>query len=325
MGSVEALWKMGYIDTGITFDVRKFNTSMSRAPMFGSVMSRFDRSNQTGIFRVTYQHQHFYLRTQETKVAVYPIPLKKAWRDRVLEHAANVLVVPSSTRGARLNLQEVEVTTCTNMDAGRVEDSPPRKHPRFEEIEEKFAEMSYWPDSPEASRLFQPSLSSSTASQVEGVQHNTTDTTRTEDYETSKEALLRRIELLITVQESVGEGWRNIMIGRDEGNYCRKTEIFEIRQRATFLCCAYRLALPNIMNKKTCQFCYQQACKVLNSLGLCQAATFYKTLLIGIQFSGNTRASLLIPTHTSTRTGGCPTAQLCRVHLTVGWECVMRT
>ena len=148
----------------------------------------------------------------------------------VLEYAANVLVIPSTR--ARPNLQEVEVTTCTNMDASRVEDSPPRKRLRLEEIEEELTEMSYWPNSPEARRLFQPSLSSSTALQVEGVQHNMTDltdTTRRVDYETAKEALLRKIKLLRTVQQSV-EGWRTIIIGRDEGNYCTKTEIFEIRQ-----------------------------------------------------------------------------------------------
>ena len=82
------------------------------------------------------------------------------------------------------------------MDAGtRVEDFPPWKRPRLEEIEEVFAEISYWADSLEARQLCQPSLSSSTAPQVEGVQHeDTTDTTRTEDSETAKEALLQRIE-----------------------------------------------------------------------------------------------------------------------------------
>jgi len=47
---VEALQKTGHIDASLSIDVRKFNTTMSRAPLYGSVMSRFDGSNNIGFF-----------------------------------------------------------------------------------------------------------------------------------------------------------------------------------------------------------------------------------------------------------------------------------
>ena len=64
--------------------------------------------------------------------------------------------------------------------------------------------------------------------------------------------------------------------GGDADNFCLKVEIFEIRQRATFLCLAYQLAMAN-MNRWNWQGCCQEACTTLNSLGMCKA-TFYKTL-----------------------------------------------
>jgi hypothetical protein len=46
--------------------------------------------------------------------------------------------------------------------------------------------------------------------------------------ETAKEALQRRIRMLQSVYGS-GEGWRNVIIGRDEKNlFCSKVKIFDI-------------------------------------------------------------------------------------------------
>ena len=66
------------------------------------------------------------------------------------------------------------------------------------------------------------------------------------------------------------------MKGGDPDNYCTKAEIFEIRQRATFLCMAYQLALRH-MNEWTWQDCCRKACLQLNDLGM-QQATFYRTI-----------------------------------------------
>ena len=60
-------------------------------------------------------------------------------------------------------------------------------------------------------------------------------------------------------------------------SYCTKSEIFEIRQRATFLCHAYQLALNNMNNWTWHQCCIESCTRLLNSLGLNQAS-FYKTI-----------------------------------------------
>jgi hypothetical protein len=93
---VEALKKSGYIDAELTFTTRQFNAAFAKSGSFGSVMSRFDGSNHTGMFRVSFQHQHYYFLTQETKQATYPSPLNQAWKKRVLDIAENVLIIPST-------------------------------------------------------------------------------------------------------------------------------------------------------------------------------------------------------------------------------------
>ena len=109
---VEALQKTGWI----VIDVRKFNTAMSMAPLFGSVMTSFDGSNQSGVFRVTYHHQHFYYLTQKTRQAVYPSTLNRAWRDRVLKVAANVLTIPCTRQQNQIwRLHKRQLTTPTTL------------------------------------------------------------------------------------------------------------------------------------------------------------------------------------------------------------------
>ena len=57
--------------------------------------------------------------------------------------------------------------------------------------------------------------------------------------ESPQEAVERCITLLKSCHNSE-ESWRNVVKGRDADNFCSKVEIFEIRQRATFLCLAGR-------------------------------------------------------------------------------------
>ncbi len=96
-----------------------------------------------------------------------------------------------------------------------------------------------------------------------------------DDDETARQIGRRSIRLLQSVHDSQ-DGWRNILICRDENNFCSKVEIFEICQRAIFLCCAYQIALTD-MNQITWHECCKWACKFLNSLGFRQA-TFFKTV-----------------------------------------------
>jgi hypothetical protein len=115
---------------------------------------------------------------------------------------------------------------------------------------------SYWPDSPEARQVFPPASS-------EGSR------------ESAKAAVERRIKLLQTVHENE-DSWQNIIVGRDKEIICSKSEIFEIRQQALFLCYVYQVALSK-MNGATWHDCCKEACQHLNSLGLYQA-TFVKTI-----------------------------------------------
>ena len=127
---VEALLKLGHIDASLTFTVRQFNAAFSRSSSFGSVMSRFDGSNESGMFRVTFQHRHYYYLTQVNKQVTYPSPLDRGWKEKVLEYAANVLVIPSTRARpapARASVEDTTTAENTNGDpAGQsIEDQAP--------------------------------------------------------------------------------------------------------------------------------------------------------------------------------------------------------
>ena len=93
--------------------------------------------------------------------------------------------------------------------------------------------------------------------------------------ESPQEVVEQRIKVLKAANQSE-DSWRNIVAGRDPNNFCSKSEIFEVRQRALFLCCAYQLALKH-MNQWTWHECCKQACTRLNAIGITQA-TSYKTV-----------------------------------------------
>lgn len=227
---VEALRKIGLIDEEITFSVRQFNAAFAKSASYGSVMSRFDGSNQTGMFRLTFQHQHYYYLTQETKQAMYPSPLNRAWKERVLEIAANVLVIPS-TRARPSTVDSTTVVLATSVGADVVANPDVQESPnKRQRVENVTATCSYyWPESPEAYQLFRPRQSSGDGGR------RASDSTDTTTIQSPQEAVERRIIQLQAVHEST-EGWRGVVKGGDADNYCTKTEIFEIRQRATFLC-----------------------------------------------------------------------------------------
>ena len=62
---VEALRNLGHIDEDLVFSVHQFNAAFSKSSTYGSATLRFDGSNSTGMFRVTFQHRHYYYLTQE--------------------------------------------------------------------------------------------------------------------------------------------------------------------------------------------------------------------------------------------------------------------
>jgi len=249
---VEALQKLGHIDASLNLRVRQFNAAFARSGLFGSVMSRFDGSNESGMFRVSFQHRHYYYLTQEKMQAMYPSPLNRAWKDRVLDSAANVLSIPC-TRARPHNVDTVTVLRSSVNETDVREENEPQSSNKRQRLETAVALCSYWPSSHEAHQLFKPTSCRAYSSSGDG-NNNSTETTTTES---PQEALERRISELRAVNESE-DSWRAIVKGGDPDNYCTKAEIFEIRQRATFLCVAYQLALKH-MNQWTWHDCCRKA------------------------------------------------------------------
>ncbi len=57
---VEALLELGHIDDSLSLIVRQLNVAFARSGSFGSIMSRSDGSNESGMFRVRFQQCHYY-------------------------------------------------------------------------------------------------------------------------------------------------------------------------------------------------------------------------------------------------------------------------
>ena len=201
----------------------------------------------------------------------------------------NVFNIPSTRRSSRgiSHPQQYNTTATTTNDANtEIEDQDEveslSKRPRVEAYEVAESDVatesasgstsvrstSYWPSSPEAYQVFK-------LVKISGFGNNNHPQNNDIDSETPKEAVQRRILLLQSVNERE-DNWRNVIAGRDSTNVCTKNEIYEIRQRAAFLCYAYQLALSK-MNEWTWQDCCAEACKLLYSLGMKQAS-FYKTI-----------------------------------------------
>ena len=157
---VEALRRTCHVDAFIIIDVRKFNASMLKSRSFGSVMTRFDGSNPAGVFQIKFKHQFFYYFTDQERQVEYPRPLNGAWKERVLEVAANVLAIPSTR--ARPALLESTTNSLENGDiSGQSiavpsidgdEQQSPNKRQRINDVASYQVQLlaSYWPDSPEA-------------------------------------------------------------------------------------------------------------------------------------------------------------------------------
>ncbi len=140
---------IGHIYEDLVFSVRQFNAAFSKSITCESAMLRFDGSNATGMFRVTFQHRHYYYSTQELKQVIHLSSLNRAWKERVLNRAAHALTIPSTmARPATVNSTTVS-GTIVRVDGNADEDEEEfqRKRQRLETIA---SSCSYWPASPEA-------------------------------------------------------------------------------------------------------------------------------------------------------------------------------
>ena len=270
----QAMVKSGHIDASLIVDAKKFNIAMSKSNLFGECMTHFDGSNKSGIFRIYYRRQYFYYFTDPGRQVAYPSPLNGAWKERVLIAGVNALAIPSTR--ARPAASTTAGSTPAADDAAAIktldENESPNKRQRLDFS--AGSSCSYWPESPEAHQLFLPRQNGCGTGVLSGSDDGIGEMIPVV-VESPQEAVERRIKLLKSCHDSE-DSWRNVVKGRDADNFCSKVEIFEIRQRATFLCLAYQLALAN-MNRWTWQDCCQEACKTLNSLGMYKA-TFYKTV-----------------------------------------------
>jgi hypothetical protein len=145
-----------------------------------------------------------------------------------------------------------------NVPAGQtVEEDGSSPFKRQKQTDRRSSTTSYWPYSPEAHHLF--CLRRRGGTSAVGV---------TVCNESPQEAG----ERLIPVYKGE-DSWQNVVIGRDVNNFCKKAEMFKIRQRATFFCRAYQLAQTK-MNKWTWYKCYEQAYDELNALGMVQSTCY---------------------------------------------------
>lgn len=84
---------LGGLDASIiVINVRKVNVTVLKSHLFGSVMTRFDGSNPTGVLWIDFQHQFFKLFYWSVKAG--GISMTSEWW--VLEETINVLVILST-------------------------------------------------------------------------------------------------------------------------------------------------------------------------------------------------------------------------------------
>jgi hypothetical protein len=84
------------------------------------------------MFRVSFQHRQYYYLTQENMQAMYPSPLNRAWKDRVLDSAANVLSIPC-TRARPHNVDTVTILRSSVNETDIREENEPQSNNNVKE------------------------------------------------------------------------------------------------------------------------------------------------------------------------------------------------
>ncbi|KAI2492108.1 hypothetical protein MHU86_919 [Fragilaria crotonensis] len=275
----EALRASGLIDADVhLIDVKSFNAAMIRSKLDfnGHLMERFDGTNNSGIFRVTFQRKWYYLVTDPNTQVAYPSPLDTNWKERVHLNANNVLATQSTRSSVRapsiLSLLSFHDNNTSDVTHPETTSNKRQRTGSIQEVVDSLGtdaivvdesvhfqadRFSYW-DSREAYNLF-GGQNARAFGEVEG--HNTKDT------------LEHHIKILKSVSEDQN-GWRNVVEGRDPDNLCTALDIFMLRGRAIILCFAYQTAIAQ-MNKWTWQQCCTKACEQLNQLD------WYKQHIVG--------------------------------------------
>jgi len=90
---------------------------------------------------------------------------------------------------------------------------------------------------------------------------------------TVEETLSRRVKTLASAVVSA-DGWRNVVEGRDPDNLCSESDVKSVQQHCMLLCQAYIIAIKRLgrgAGKVTWKMCCEEACSILNPLGVVQA------------------------------------------------------
>jgi len=223
----------------IPLDAGNFNRAMSRSKMWGQAMHCYDGTNATGVWRVKYNLQYYYMSTDPGEQVVYPRNMGKAWAQQIHDREVNLLRRTRSMDEAALEESEFPPAKLPNpMPEPHMPvtaNLPPLSH--------QLAEQSYW-DSPESRKLFGASDDD----------HNTLVTIK------------HKIEILRSINQKV-DGYRMVVEGRDPRDVCTQLQIFEIRQRCALLCMAY-INAHDKMKDVTWLDCCRFACKHMNVVGI---------------------------------------------------------
>jgi hypothetical protein len=92
---VEAMKNSNLIDHVLMSSIKvgTYNAAMGRSggDFDSQMLSRYDGTNTTGIFRLICQRTLFYIVTDKNKQVPYPSPLGKIWKEGVMAVAKKVL------------------------------------------------------------------------------------------------------------------------------------------------------------------------------------------------------------------------------------------
>jgi hypothetical protein len=157
--------------------------------------------------------------------------MNAAWKERVVDMAEAVLLIPATRSRPSVAAKELDTTAIICPDERPGESQPSEQEDRSSKRQrigelpcQHDAAKSYWLDSPKVYQQFKP------RGFVPGYDASNCN-------ENPLEAAQRSIQLLNSAN-SCEDAWRSIISGWDPNNFCSKTEIFEVRQRALFLCSA---------------------------------------------------------------------------------------
>ena len=159
---------------------------------------------------------------------MYPSPLYRAWKEKLLEAANHLFEIPSTKHKLLVLSQKVRWLADDN-DATK--HPSPNKRTRIKdkiELEKDEHHQSssstnpalYWPESTEARQVFQPTSSAGKGASSRRKRGSSSAAPVGDNapyYETTKKALQRRLRLLQSADESE-DGWRNVILGRDVNN-----------------------------------------------------------------------------------------------------------